>query len=222
MNTDEQWPMAVIGGGLITLKDEGTQRYWTVQLRPFLLATLTVTHQQYELVVRNCPAPSGNRCLPVTDVSWHEAIQFCNAWSRQAGLAECYAVNANDEIECNWQANGYRLPTEAEWEFACRAGSNDSRYGELDTIAWYKDNSKGSVHHVGTKTPNRWGLHDMLGNVWEWCWDIYDREVYGPYRVFRGGGWSDPASACRASCRRKSHPTYKIDDLGFRVARSIG
>jgi formylglycine-generating enzyme len=75
-------------------------------------------------------------------------------------------------------------------------------------------------HDVGGKRPNAWGLHDMLGNAWEWCWDVYDASVYGPYRVFRGGGYADQPNACRASCRRKSHPRFRAEDVGFRVARS--
>lgn len=118
-------------------------------------------------------------------------------------------------------SNGYRLPTEAEWEYACRAGTQGARYGELDAIAWYRDNSGGRTHDVGRKQPNGWGLHDMLGNVWEWCVDQYDPAVYGSYRVFRGGGWADVERGCLATNRRRSHPTFAIDDLGFRVARSL-
>ena len=77
------------------------------------------------------------------------------------------------------------------------------------------------AHDVGGKQPNAWGLYDMLGNIWEWCWDTYDPKVYGDYRVLRGGGWFDEHWSCRASVRRRSHPTYRIDDVGFRVARSV-
>jgi hypothetical protein len=127
---------------------------------------------------------------------------------------------AADRIVWDRAADGYRLPTEAEWEHACRAGTTGPRYGPLDEIAWYRDNSDGRVHDVGGKQPNAWGLHDMLGNVWDWCWDVYDPEIYGTYRVLRGGGWFDEHWSCRASVRRRSHPTFRVDDVGFRVVRS--
>lgn len=116
---------------------------------------------------------------------------------------------------------GDRLPVETEWEHAYRAGTTTARYGPLDEIAWYRGSSDERVHEVGGRQPNAWGLHDMLGNVWEWCWDVYDAEVYGSYRVLRGGGWFDEPWSCRASVRRRSHPTFRIDDVGFRVARSL-
>ncbi|MGW2988037.1 formylglycine-generating enzyme family protein [Streptomyces goshikiensis] len=106
-------------------------------------------------------------------------------------------------------------------EHACRAGTTGPRYGDLDEIGWYRGNSHEHIHEVGGKRPNSWGLYDMLGNVWDWCWDVYDAEVYGAYRVLRGGGWFDEHWSCRASARRRSHPTFQVDDVGFRVARSI-
>jgi formylglycine-generating enzyme required for sulfatase activity len=137
-------------------------------------------------------------------------------------LVPPYRIDADVEgIEWDASADGYRLPTEAEWEHACRAGTTGPRYGPLDEIAWYRGNSYERIHDVGGKQPNAWGLYDMLGNVWDWCWDIYDAEVYGTYRVLRGGGWFDEHWSCRASVRRRSHPTFQIDDVGFRIARTI-
>jgi formylglycine-generating enzyme required for sulfatase activity len=159
--------------------------------------------------------------MPAVGVSWNDAVRFCNALSERAGLAPAYRLAAGgDAVDRIARADGYRLPTEAEWEYACRAGTTGPHYGPLDEIAWYRRNSGDSLHEVGTKQPNAWGLHDMIGNVWEWCWDRYDPEVYGSYRVLRGGGWFDEHWSCRASVRRRSHPTLQLDDVGFRVARS--
>jgi formylglycine-generating enzyme required for sulfatase activity len=212
-----------IPGGEITLHDEGTKRRWDVTLRPFFLSRYPVTRHLYYSVMGTPDDPAAQSRSPITDVSWIDAVRFCSRLSLQAGLTPCYSPFSSDEADdvvCDFDAPGYRLPSEAEWEHACRAGTNGVRYAELEAIAWYAGNSGGVLHDVGTKDPNSWGLYDMIGNVWEWCWDVFDPQVYGPYRVFRGGGFSDPPHGCRASCRRKSHPTFVIDDLGFRLARS--
>ncbi len=212
--------MIAVNAGEIALKDEGKDLRWAVNLLPFRISKFVVTQEQYALV-QGLIIDVNDSQKPVVEVSWHEATRFCNLLSRQAGLAECYSWDAAGMILCDWNSSGYRLPSEAEWEFACRAGNTDVRYGELDDIAWYKANSSLQLHEVGTKTPNHFGLYDTIGNAWEWCWDIYDAEVYGEYRVFRGGGFSDLPRGCRASCRRKSHPTFSIDDLSFRLAQTI-
>jgi formylglycine-generating enzyme required for sulfatase activity len=208
--------MLEVPAGAIFLRDEGTRKIWKVELAAFRLAPTPVTRDQY------CGA-SIDPDLPVTDVSWLDAIKFCNRLSGEQGLEAAYAIGHDrdaEDVTCNWEANGYRLPSEAEWEYACRAGTTTAQYGELDEVAWYRENSADRIHEVGGRVPNAWGFHDMLGNVWEWTWDLFNPAVYGPYRVFRGGGAYDPPRACRASCRRKSHPTFHIDDLGFRLARS--
>lgn len=205
--------------GQVTLSDRRTQRSWAVDLAPYRLAATPVTQAQYAQVTGERPSAAPGDRLPVETVSWSDAVRFCNALSEQDGLAPAYRLG--DDVECDASADGYRLPTEAEWEYACRAGTSGARYGELDEIAWHRGNSGERVHDVGGRQPNAWGLHDMLGNVWEWCWDVYDAEVYGPYRVLRGGGWFDERWSCRASVRRRSHPTFRVDDVGFRVARSI-
>ena len=213
--------MVSIAAGTITLKDGRTGWLETVNLLPFRINKFVVTQEEYLLISHDREMDTTDRTKPIVDVSWDDAIRFCNLLSQKAGLPACYSWNSTGEIACDWQSGGYRLPSEAEWEFACRAGSNLIRYGELDDIAWYRDNAEQRLHAVGTRQPNDWRLYDMIGNVWEWCWDVYDPKVYGAYRVFRGGGWCDPPYGCRASCRRKSHPTFHIDDLGFRIAQSL-
>lgn len=214
--------MIAVAPGTVTLTDRRTRHRWTVRLAPYLLAAVPVTQARYAAITGDSPSAARGPDLPVECISWLDAVRYCNALSERAALTPVYALSGDGEGGA-WDesADGYRLPTEAEWEYACRAGTTGPRYGELAEIAWYRDNSRGTVHEVGGKKPNAWGFHDMLGNVWEWCWDIYDREVYGSYRVLRGGGWSDEHWSCRASVRRRSHPTFQIDDVGFRVARSV-
>lgn len=215
--------MNFIPAGEIVLRDEGTNTNWEVEVGAFLLASHPVTCELHSAIQGEAPASPGGPRAPVTEVSWTEAVRFCNLLSQAAGLEPCYSMGDDpdgQDVTCDWEADGYRLPSEAEWEYACRAGTSGVRYGELDEIAWYRANSGEEVHDVATKAPNAWGLYDMIGNVWEWCWDVYDPRVYGPYRVFRGGGWCDQPRGCRASARRKSHPAFRMDDLGFRLARS--
>ncbi|MCB8819790.1 formylglycine-generating enzyme family protein [Microvirga rosea] len=218
--TDVQ--MVQIPAGIIELRDDRIGRRWSVEIREFAIGCYPVTQAQYAAVTGQWPSTLTDANCPVESVSWIDAIRFCNALSQARGLQTSYAVHADGTgATLDPQSNGYRLPTEAEWEYACRAGISGPRYAELDQIAWYRENSGGRTHGVGQKQPNAWGLYDMLGNVWEWCADQYDPEVYGSYRVFRGGGWADPERGCLATNRRRSHPTFTIDDLGFRVARSI-
>ncbi|ONI80379.1 sulfatase-modifying factor protein [Saccharothrix sp. ALI-22-I] len=211
--------MITVPSGRVTVSHRGARRSWSVDVAPYELAASPVTQAQYAEITGQRPSTAHGDRLPVEGVSWFDALRFCNTLSRLEGLAPAYRIDA-DDVEWGTSADGYRLPTEAEWEHACRAGTIDARYGPLDDIAWYRGNSDERVHEVGGKQPNAWGLHDMLGNVWEWCWDMHDVEVKGIYRVLRGGGWFDEHWSCRASVRRRSHPTFRIDDVGFRIARS--
>jgi len=214
--------MVAIPAGQVTLSDRRTLRSWAVELAPYQLAAFPVTQARYEQVTGQSPSTVHGDRLPVECVSWWDAVRFCNALSRCEELTPAYRLDVDgDGIEWDASAAGYRLPTEAEWEHACRSGTTGARYGPLDEIAWYRGNSCERIHDVGGKQPNAWGLYDTLGNVWEWCWDLYDAEVYGTYRVLRGGGWFDERWSCRVAVRRRSHPTLTIDDVGFRIARSI-
>lgn len=211
--------MQTIPRGSIDLRDDRTGRKWRVELAPFEIGRTAVTQAQYRAVMGSVPSARQGEQLPVETVSWLDAARYCNRLSEIEGLAPAYRLKP-DGADRDMGGDGYRLPGEAEWEFACRAGSAGPRYGQLDEIAWYAGNSGGTLRDVAGKVPNAWGLFDMLGNVWEWCDDIYDADVYGAYRVFRGGGWADKERGVLATNRRRSHPTFAIDDLGFRVARS--
>ncbi|MFG2487954.1 formylglycine-generating enzyme family protein [Streptomyces virginiae] len=221
--------MITVPGGQVTLTDRRTQHSWTVDVAPYLLAAHPLTQDAH---ARTTGTPDGGR-LPAHSLAWWDAVRYCNALSLQEGLTPAYHLHdttydgddgdhdADGGITWDRNADGYRLPTEAEWEHACRAGTTGPRYGPLDDIAWHRGNSGERIHEVATLRPNPWGLYDMLGNIWEWCWDLYDPEVYGSYRVLKGGGWYDPHWSCRTSVRRRSHPTLRIEDVGLRPARTL-
>lgn len=211
--------MVAIPPGWVTLSDRRTQRNWSVRLGRYHLATCAVTRAQYARIADVHVGDAADEMLPMVDVTWWDAVRFCNTLSRMGGFEPAYRLDGAD-VTWHTGATGYRLPTEAEWEHACRACTTGPRYGPLDEIAWYRGNSGELPHDVGAKQPNAWGLYDMLGNSWDWCWDVYDAEVYGEYRVLRGGGWCDEHWSCRASVRRRSHPDFHTDDVGFRLARS--
>ena len=219
LNLEEYF--AEIPSGVIELRDDRIKKQWTEQLDSFLIARFPVTQDFYQTIMNDNPSAFKGINLPVENVSWIEAVQFCNALSSLKKLETCYFIKSDDEVIFDKTKNGFRHPTEAEWEFSCKAGSNAVRYGVLDEIAWYKDNSGGRPREPGLKKPNKWGIYDMLGNVWEWCADVYDETVYGSYRIMRGGGWYDGDRSVMATNRRRSHPkSFRIDDLGFRIARN--
>ncbi|WP_235847569.1 formylglycine-generating enzyme family protein [Paenibacillus tuaregi] len=192
---------------------------WTEKIDPFYVMKYPVTRQLYHFVMRKEEVESNGINLPITEVSWLDSLLFCNELSRLLGRTECYTItNESANTIYNQKANGFRLLTDAEWQYVCKAGTKGYRYEKIDKIAWYRENSNGSAQPVGRLLPNPWGLYDMIGNVWEWCWDLYDPERYGNYRVFRGGSWAEVENNCGSTVRRKSMPDFKIDDLGFRIA----
>ena len=174
---------------------------------------------------------------PVHTVSWFDCVKWCNARSEKEGRPPCYNLT---DWSCDFSATGYRLPTEAEWEKAARGGLNGKRYGRGDTIDHSKANYDGDPAYstgeypytspVGSFAPNGYGLHDMEGNVWEWCGDGYDGAYYAtspssnPHgastsslRVVRDGGWRDDAGACRSADRDQGNPAAAAIDVGFRA-----
>lgn len=194
-----------------------------MRIPTFALARIPVTEALYAAVPDGADVGVASADTPMVNVSWLEAIRFCNRLSVRCGLPECYVIEPDgSSVRWDESATGYRLPTDAEWQYACRAGTVGYRYGVLTDIGWYQVNSEGHIHPVGEKASNPWGLSDMLGNVWEWCWDLYDEASYGSYHVFRGGSWAESARSCGATVRRRGHPSFRIEDLGFRLARTLG
>jgi len=214
-------------------RDGDETQHEVVLSRGFLLGEAPVTQAEYAAVVGSNPSHfSGNPDHPVECVSWFMAVSFCNALSRRVGLEKAYVVNGTDVTWKGLSCPGFRLPTEAEWESACRAGTTGARYGALDDVAWYSSNSGSTTHSVRRKQPNAWGLYDTLGNVWEWCWDwegTYPSGVVtdpvgpgsGSRRVYRGGSWDRDARFARAAYRITRGPGLRYGDLGFRLARSL-
>ena len=209
--------------------DNETQHEVTIT-RAFWLQSTEVTQGQWRAVMGTSPShfsSCGDDC-PVETVSWEDAVAYVNALSASEGLDACYSGSTFAGLGCE----GYRLPTESEWEYAARAGTTSARYGNLDEIAWLYENSDGRPHEVGTKRVNGWGLYDMLGNVSEWTGDWYSssypsgsvRDPLGPdegsLRVYRGGSWGLVARNVRAALRFPFGPALRSLNLGFRPARS--
>jgi formylglycine-generating enzyme required for sulfatase activity len=207
---------------------------------PFWLGRTEVTQQEYKSVIGKNPSrfhSCGGDC-PVEKVSWLDAVNFCNRASTIEGLKPAY-VYVDGRLRWDRSANGYRLPTEAEWEYTCRAGTNtlwsfgdDERQKEEYT--WYEANAWGTnvryAHQVGTKRPNPWSLHDMHGNVWEWCQDWHgpytseDRvdpmgPPHGKARIGRGGAFSDYIETSRSAFRNRSEPEIRYGIIGARLVR---
>ncbi len=204
---------------------------------PFMIARVPVTQVLYSAVMKKAPSRFKGDELPVESVSWIDAVNFCNGLSGIMGLGLAYDIDG-ERVTWISESDGFRLPTEAEWEYACRAGTTNrfacgDLESDLNTIGWYTNNSELKTQAVGKLKASNWGIHDMHGNVWEWCWDWYkggyDKEQVddpkgperGSNRVVRGGSWAAGAEDCRSAIRDDSVPDNRDNRVGFRLSRSV-
>ena len=217
----------------------------------FYLQQTEVMQQQWVDVFGNNPSYNPGMSHPVEEVTWYDACIYSNRLSIAGGLTPCYYSDGSfstvfdgtppvtsGTVYWNQSANGYRLPTESEWEYACRAGTTTaynsgqentscSEDPNLDPLAWYYYNSDTGngreTHDVGLKQPNNWELYDMHGNVYEWCWDRYVSyptvSTSGSYRLLCGGSWGESARSCRSAARDDGTPANRNRYLGFRLLR---
>ena len=238
--------MVAIPGGWFEMgsrdPDESDQPVHKVYVSPFSIDKYLVTQQQYEPLMGANPSHWKSAKNPVDRIRWCDAVVYCNARSVAEGLQPAYDLETR---ECDFAAEGYRLPTEAEFEYALRAGTNTAYFfgdspAELKGYAWFKANSPRGSHPIGEKPANPWGLHDMLGNLWEWCHDYYQEDYYqqgperdprgpavGENRVVRGGCWNSKPSDCRSAYRSCEMPQFTDicfakdihGQIGFRCVR---
>lgn len=256
--------MILVEGGTFQLGSEQSG-FHDVRLSSFEIGETEVTLEQYNSAIGETEFNKERGKYPKSGVNWYEAVIYCNILSMQYGYEPCYTLNGEqnpsswdapvpyftesdgdvgdmtlwNSVECNFNANGYRLPTLAEWTFSALGGnkSNHTKYSgsnNINEVGWTKENAEKSFHEVAMKKPNELGIYDMSGNVWEWCWDrrgAYSTESeYNPtgptegswYRVIRGGGWGTPASYSAVNYSAGDSPNVQSIYYGFRLCRSIG
>lgn len=221
----------------------------------FYISKYEVTQKEWQAVMGNNPSYFVGENHPVEKVNWYDAIEFCNAYSKMKNMEPCYKIDRDTKDEmnlsrkdkyrwtvtCDWNANGYRLPTEAEWEYAAGGGNKKSNTifsgsNNINEVAWFLNNAgdESSPDHgtrdVGLKKPNALGIYDMTGNVWEWCWDwygSYDKKKlnnprgipYGTEKIRRGGSWHVKIKRSTITTRNFRSPGHRSTHYGIRLVR---
>jgi len=207
----------------------------TIAVDSFYIDDFVVTQADWNCVMETNPSHFKRDDLPVECVGWYDAVLFCNRKSQREGLTPCYTIDG-EQVACDFGANGYRLPTEAEWEFAAIGGvkSKGFRYAGsdcLDDVAWYSKNAGKTTHPRGQKLPNELGLYDMCGNVFEWCWDWFGKvdsdfldnpkgPAKGKDKVVRGNNWVNGASVSDVTRRVHRGPYCVTHHQGFRIVKT--
>lgn len=229
----------VEGGTFMMGSNEGEskeQPVHQVTVSSFSIGKYEVNQKEWQDLMGSNPSHWKGDNLPVEQVNWYDAVEYCNKRSLEEGLKPCYS-GSGENTTCDWTANGYRLPTEAEWEYAARGGKLSKNYkysgsNEIDKVAWYNSNTASKPHKVGIKAANELGIYDMSGNVWELCWDFYESypsasqndpkgASNGEHPVLRGGSWSNYDYDCRVFTRSFSDPDYKSINFGIRLLRRL-
>jgi len=218
----------------VTVKSFSISKFQVTQKEWYEIMGTTI-RQQRDMADRSLSIYGEGDNYPMYYVNWYEAVEYCNRRSIKEGLEPVYRGSGNNII-CDWNKNGYRLPTEAEWEYAAKGGTKEyitteySGSNSVGAVAWYSGNSNNSTHPVGTKTANNLGIYDMSGNVYEWCWDWYGDytsssqtdprgAASGAGRVIRGGSWYASAVLVRSACRGYVPPSGRSHEFGFRLVR---
>lgn len=234
--------LVMIYGGTFTMartpREADEQPTHDVTVNDFAMFKYEITQGTWESLMGSNPSSNAGSGLPVESITWLDAVNFCNTLSEQENLTPCYTINGSAVV---WDtlATGYRLPTEAEWEYAATGGywGNQTLYSgsnAVDEVAWYHSNAQTVTQTVGQKTANEYQLYDMTGNVWEWCWDFYEASYYGVspgndpkgpdtgvMRVIRGGSCTEAAFECRVVNRESFDAGRSDTDIGFRPVRTV-
>jgi len=218
-----------IPSGEFVMGDENRGQFKVTISKPFLLAKYPVRQSLYQYVINNNPSHFIGSYLPVENISWLDAIKFCNELSQKVGLYELYSFDKNNTLVINESSSGFRLPYEFEWEYALNYNRKQIE-NNLDKFAWFHDNSEGHTHEVATKDPNSFGIFDLLGNVWEWCNDSFSDKIEfskdsppifldntGSTRVLRGGSFAEFRTQFVSGFRKKAIQENKTKFWGFRI-----